>query len=57
MLGEVQKREIISKRFQVEIFISVVPATLFSDGIHLTTAGYELWAEIMNPVLNDLIQE
>ncbi|XP_037028074.1 platelet-activating factor acetylhydrolase IB subunit beta-like [Bradysia coprophila] len=35
----------------------VVPATLFSDGVHLTTGGYELWAEIMNPVLNKLIQE
>jgi len=35
----------------------VVPSSLFADGVHLTTGGYQLWAETMNPILNDLIQE
>lgn len=49
--------ELSQLNFFFNFIFPVVPSTLFSDGIHLTTAGYELWAEIMNPVLNQLIQE
>lgn len=38
-------------------FYAVVPSTLFADGVHLTTAGYQLWADTMNPLLNELIQQ
>lgn len=38
-------------------FFSVVPSTLFADGVHLTTEGYELWAEVMNPLLYELLED
>ena len=33
----------------------VVPAALFSDRLHLTEAGYQRWADVMNPLFNQLI--
>jgi len=33
----------------------VVPGQYFYDGLHLTTAGYEKWAETMNPLFYQLI--
>lgn len=34
----------------------VVPTDLFYDGLHLSLAGYQLWADTMNPLFNELIQ-
>ena len=32
-----------------------VPDALFYDRLHLTTAGYQKWAQVMNPLFNQLI--
>jgi len=34
----------------------IVPDNLFVGGLHLTAAGYELWAQLMNPLFNQLLQ-
>lgn len=32
----------------------VVPVEFFYDGLHLTTAGYQEWADTMGPLFNQL---
>ncbi|KAJ6642054.1 Platelet-activating factor acetylhydrolase IB subunit alpha2 [Pseudolycoriella hygida] len=34
-----------------------VPSALFYDGLHLTTDGYQLWADTMQPLFNQLIDQ
>ncbi|KAJ6641470.1 Platelet-activating factor acetylhydrolase IB subunit beta like [Pseudolycoriella hygida] len=34
-----------------------VDSNLFWDGLHLSEAGYQRWADLMNPLFNELIQQ
>lgn len=34
-----------------------VPADIMVDGVHLTKKGYEIWAESMNPLLKQMLQD
>lgn len=34
----------------------IVNNNLFYDGLHLTSAGYQMWADLMDPLFNDIIK-
>jgi lysophospholipase L1-like esterase len=41
-------------QFQVEIG-QVIP-DLFTDGLHLSNAGYQMWADTMDPIFQELMK-
>lgn len=43
-------------KFSINDFFAVVPTALFFDGLHLSNTGYQLWADVMNPLFNQLLQ-
>lgn len=40
----------------VNYCFTAVNGNYFWDGLHLSEAGYQRWAELMNPLFNQLIQ-
>lgn len=47
----------LNMRDQFQIDVGVVDPDIMPDGLHLSTAGYQIWADTMDPLFNLLLNK